>query len=106
MEPKETIEQFIDGEKYPDITIDTLAVTNERIIVRRPQTVAVKSDLTIYSYTDIVGVGLEKGFMRSILRLKVKNGGVFMDSIRLPATVAEETFGFIKDKVCVLSLSK
>jgi len=100
MTPKETIILFVDGETCPEITIDTLMITDERIIIRRQPSNAAKTDLTIYRYQDIIGVGLEKGFMRSMVRLKVKSAGESMDSIRLPPKLAEQAFTFIKDKVC------
>lgn len=100
MEPKETIELYVDGEAYPQITIDSVAITSERIILRRTNAQQSKTDLTVYQYSDITGVGLEKGFMRSIIRLRVKTGGESMDSIRLPPKLAEQTLGILKQKVC------
>ena len=100
MGPKETIELYVGGETYPEITIDTVAITSERIILRRQNAQATKTDLTVYSYSEITGVGLEKGFMRSIIRLRVKTGGESMDSIRLPPKLAEQALGILKQKVC------
>ena len=100
MSPKETIELFVDGEIYNEITIDTLVITDERIIIQRLPSNAAKTDLTIYRYPDVTGVGLEKGFMRSMVRLRVKTVGESMDSIRLPPKLAEQAFTYIKEKVC------
>ena len=98
--PKETIELFIDGETYSDITVDTLALTNKRIIIQRSPTDPAKPDLTIYEYQDITGVGLEKGFMRSIIRLRVGPNGGTMDSIRMPPKIADQAMTYLKEKVC------
>jgi hypothetical protein len=100
MAPNETVEMFVDGEKYPQITIDTVAITSERIILKRPTTTGLKTDLTIYRFSDITGVGVEKGFMRSIVRLRVKSTGETMDSIRMPPKLADEALKYLKDKVC------
>lgn len=100
MEPRETIELFVDGESYPQITIDTVAITSERIILRRPNAQGSKTDLTIYKYSDITGVGLEKGFMRSIIRLRVKGSGESMDALRMPPKLAEQALSYLKEKVC------
>ncbi len=100
MDPKETIELFVDGEKYPEITIDTVAITSERVILRRHCTQSTRTDLTFYSYPEITGVGLEKGFMRSMIRLKVKTAGESMDVIRLPTKLADQAMGILKQKVC------
>jgi Bacterial PH domain len=100
MAPKETIELFVDGELYPEITVDTLVITDQRIIIRRVPSSAAKTDFAVYRYQDITGVGLEKGFMRSMIRLRVKTVGESMDTIRLPPKLAEQAFTYIKDKVC------
>jgi hypothetical protein len=97
--PKERMELFVNGEDYPQITVETLAITGEKIIIGR-QNASENMDLTVYSYSDIEGVGLEKGFMRSIIRLRVKSKGVSMDSIRLPPKIAEQALDIIKGKVC------
>ena len=101
MAPKETIELIVDGDFYPEITIDTMVITHERIIIRRPPSTTEKTDLIVYRYQDISGVGLEKGFMRSIIRLRVKIVGKSMDTVRLPPKLAEQAFSYIKDRVCV-----
>jgi hypothetical protein len=100
MGPKETIELFVDSQNYEETTIDSLALTNERIIIGRENSQTSKVEYTVHKYTDISGVGLEKGFMRSIIRLRVKTGGESMDSIRLPPKLAEQTLGILKQKVC------
>ena len=100
MGPKETIELFVDGEAYPQITIDTVAITSERVILRRPNAQGLKTELTIYNYSDIIGVGLEKGFMRSIIRLRVKGSGESMDALRMPPKLAEQTLSYLKERVC------
>jgi hypothetical protein len=100
MGPKEKMELIVDGENYPQITVETLAVTSERIIIGRQNASEAKTNFTLYSYSDITGVGLEKGFMRSIIRLRLKTKGESMDSIRLPPKVAEQVLGLIRDKVC------
>jgi hypothetical protein len=97
--PKERIELFVNAEEYPQITVETLAITSERLIIGR-QNASEKMDFTMHSYPDISGVGLEKGFMRSIIRLRVKSKGESMDSIRLPPKVAEQALEIIKGKVC------
>ncbi|MGD0818687.1 MAG: PH domain-containing protein [Methanomassiliicoccales archaeon] len=98
--PKETIDLFVDEEKHPKATVDSVAITSERIIIRRSHPDVSKNVLTVYSYPDITGVGLEKGFLRSIIRLRVKNGANSVESIRVPSELAEQILGLIKDKVC------
>jgi hypothetical protein len=97
--PKERMELFVNGKDYPQITVETLAVTGEKIIIGR-QNESEEMVFTEYNYSDITGVGLEKGFMRSIIRLRVKSERDSMDSIRLPPKPAELALELIKQKVC------
>ena len=100
MGPKETIELFVDAEAHPEITIDTVTITNERIILRRHQDGTTKSDLTIIGFSEISAVGLEKGFMRSIIRLRLKSNDGSLDSIRMPSKLADQALVLLKHKVC------
>ena len=100
MGPNETIALFVDGEAYKETTVDTVALTSERIVIGRPNALTAKIEYAVHNYPDITGVGLEKGFMRSIIRLRLKSKGESMDSIRLPPKSAEQVLGMIKDKVC------
>jgi len=100
MGPKEKIELFVDSQTHQETTIDTLAITSERIIIGRPSALTEKIEFTVHLYQDIIGVGLEKGFMRSIIRLRLKSKGESMDSIRLPPKIAEQVLEIVKDKVC------
>ena len=97
--PKETIEMFIDAEAHPEITVDTVTITSERVILKR-QTGAATSNLTLIGFSDITAVGLEKGFMRSILRLRVKTNGGSVEAIRMPSKLADQAAAILKQKVC------
>jgi hypothetical protein len=100
MGPKETIELFVDADAHPEITIDTVTITNERIILRRQQAGAETSKLTIIGFSDVSAVGLEKGFMRSILRLRLKGNGGSTEAIRMPTKLADQAAVLLKQKVC------
>ena len=80
--------------------MDTVAVTDKRVIIGRPNALTAKIEYTVHNYPDITGVGLEKGFMRSIIRLRLRSVEQSMDSIRLPPKSAEQVLGIVKDKVC------
>jgi hypothetical protein len=97
MGPKETIEMYVDGESYPQITIDTMVITDERILVQRSNALGT-TEFISYKFSEIAGVGVEKGFMRSIIRLKLNNGGA-MASIRLPPKLDEQALELIKNRV-------
>jgi hypothetical protein len=100
MGPKETIEMFVDAEAHPEITVDTVTITSERIILKRTQVGTATSNLMLIGFSDITAVGLEKGFMRSILRLRVKSHGGSVEAIRMPSKLADQASVILKQKVC------
>ena len=64
--PKETVGLYIKEKVYhPKVSIDSVVITNERIILRHPHALALKRDYTDYNYSDIEGVEMEKGLLRS-----------------------------------------
>jgi hypothetical protein len=96
--PKEKIELFVNEESHPEITIDSSAITNERLLFRRNGADS-KDDFKAYAFSDIVGVGMEKGFMRSIIRLRLKSEATVL-TIRMPTKLAEQAMVSLKQKVC------
>jgi hypothetical protein len=81
------------------MNIDSLVVTNERIILRHPHAARLKRDHTDYSYSDIEGVQLDKGVMRSTLKLKLKRKGESLELGKLPTPHAEKGYGIIRENV-------
>ena len=60
--PNEKVQLYIKEKIYhPKFSIDSLVITNERIILRHPHAMALKTDFTDYSYSDIAGVSMDKG---------------------------------------------
>jgi hypothetical protein len=60
---------------HPPINIDSVVITNERIIPRHPQALGLRKDYTDYNYQDIVNVVLEKGILLSIVKCTLRFGG-------------------------------
>lgn len=61
----EKVELYIPEKIYhPRINIESVIVTNERIILRHPHALNLKKDYTDYSYRDIMNVKLDKGILR------------------------------------------
>ena len=61
--PNEKVEMYIKEKIYhPKINIDSLVVTNERVVLRHPHALGLKMDYTDYSYSEIAGVELDKGY--------------------------------------------
>ena len=98
--PNENVELYIKEKIYhPQINIDSLIITNTRIILRHPHAAQLKRDYSDYSYSDFLGVELEKGAMRSTIKLLLKPNGKSLDLGRLPTPLAEQGYGIIREHV-------
>jgi hypothetical protein len=98
--PNEKVEVYIKEKIYhPQISIDSMIVTNERVILRHPHAAGLKKDYTDYSYSDIAGVGMNKGLLRSKIKLTIKGKGESMDLDKLPTSDAEHAYGIIRENV-------
>jgi hypothetical protein len=104
----EKVELFIEEKIYhPRINIESVIVTNERIILRHPHALNLKKDYTDYSYRDIINVKLDKGILRSTLKLMLKpkegNQGKNLeeplDLDNLPNDLAEKGYGIIRENI-------
>src|ERR1700687_2430535 len=60
---------------HPKINIDSVVITNERIILRHPHALGLKKDYTDFNYQDIANVILDKGVLRSTVRCTLRLGG-------------------------------
>jgi hypothetical protein len=98
--PNEKVELYIEEKIYhPQINIDSLIITNERVILRHPHALRLKRDYTDYSYSDIAGVTLDKGIMRSTIKLTLKRDGKPLELGKLPTPLAEKGYGIIRENV-------
>ncbi|HEX9196997.1 MAG TPA: PH domain-containing protein, partial [Candidatus Bathyarchaeia archaeon] len=60
---------------HPKISVDSVVLTNERIILRHPHDLRLKRDFTDFSYTDVANAVLDKGVLRSTVRCQLRFGG-------------------------------
>ena len=98
--PNEKVQLYIKEKIYhPQFSIDSLVITNERIILRHPHALRMKREYTDYSYSDIAGVTMEKGMMRSTLKVMLKSSEETMDLDKLPTDLAEQAYGIIRENV-------
>jgi hypothetical protein len=106
---KEAIELYIQEKIFhPRINIESVMITNERIILRHPHALGLKKDYTDYSYRDITNVTLDKGIIRSTIKLTLKQGaekqgdqqeGEHLDLDNLPNDLAEKGYGLIRENI-------
>jgi hypothetical protein len=104
----EKVELYIEEKIYhPRINIESVIITNERIIFRHPHALNMKKDYTDYSYRDIMNVKLDKGILRSTLKLMLKpkegNQGKNVEEPlnleNLPNDLAEKGYGIIRENI-------
>jgi hypothetical protein len=98
--PNERVELYIQQKIYhPKINIDSVLLTNERIILRHPHALGLKKDYTDFSYTDIANVLLEKGILRSTVKCVLRFGGDPLALQDLPNGDAEKAYGIIRENL-------
>jgi len=93
----ERVELYIKQKIYhPKINVDSVVVTNERIILRHPHAMGLKKDYTDFNYKDISNAVLEKGVLRSKLKMTLRLGGEPLELGDLPNSEAEKAYGIIR----------
>ena len=98
--PNEKVELYIKQKIYhPKINIDSLVLTNERIILRHPHVLRLKKNYTDYNYKDIANVVFDKGVLRSTLKLTLRFGGEPLSLGDLPNSEAEKANGIIRENI-------
>jgi len=98
--PNEQVELYIQQKIYhPKINIDSVLLTNERMILRHPHAMGLKKDYTDFSYTDIAYVLLEKGILRSTVKCMLRFGGDPLSLQDLPNHEAEKAYGIIRENL-------
>jgi hypothetical protein len=96
----EKVELYIPQKIYhPKINIDSVVITNERIILRHPHALGLKKDYTDYNYRDIANVVLDKGIIRSTIKLTLRFGGEPLSLNDLPNADAEKAYSIIRENV-------
>jgi hypothetical protein len=106
--PNETIELFIEEKIYhPRINIESVIITNQRIILREPHSLGLRKNYTDYSYRDITNVTLDQGILRSTIKLTLRpkegnqgnNPEEYLELDKLPNDLAEKGYGVIRENI-------
>src|SRR5216683_4287017 len=98
--PNEQVELYIKEKIYhPTVKVDSVVLTNERIILRHPRDLGLKKDFTDFSYTDVANAILDKGIMRSTVRCVLRFGGDPLMLNDLPNDQAEKAYGIIRENL-------
>jgi len=98
--PNEEAQLYIAEKIYhPKISIDSVLITNQRIILRHPHAMGLKKDYTDYNYQDVANVVMDKGFTRSTLKLDLKFGGEPLALENIPNSEAQRAYGIIRENL-------
>ncbi|HLQ07364.1 MAG TPA: PH domain-containing protein [Nitrososphaerales archaeon] len=98
--PNEQLQLYIKQKIYhPKINIDSVVITNERLILRHPHALGLKKDYTDYNYQDISNVVLDKGMLRSTVRCTLRFGGEPLELSSLPNADAEKAYGLLRENL-------
>lgn len=98
--PGEQVQLFIQQKIYhPKINVDSVVLTNQRIILRHPHDLRLKRDFTDFSYTDVANAILDKGVLRSTVRCQLRFGGDPLNLADLPNSDAEKAYGIIRANI-------
>lgn len=91
---------YMKQKKYhPAINIESVAVTDKRVIFRKPSMLTIKKSFTDYSYADILNVTIDKGPLRSTLNLNLKMDGSDLVVDDIPNDEAGEAFKLIRQGI-------
>lgn len=81
------------------INPETVFITTQRVIVRKPTTLGLRKNVEDFRYTDIANVRLKQGIIRSSIFLKMR---FFSDNVEIenfPKEVGQKVFRLIQDGV-------
>jgi hypothetical protein len=100
LDQNEKLLLYMKQKKYhPAINLDSVAVTDKRVIFRKPSMLRIKKSFTDYSYADILNVTIDKGPLRSTLNLNLKMDGSDLIVDDIPNDDAEEAFKLIRQGI-------
>ena len=98
--PGEELQLFIKTKIYhPRINVESVVLTNERIILRQPNRLLRRIHNPVYLYTDLTPPTLDKGPLRSSIKSQLKSTGKPFVLDNLPNSDAEKAFGVIQSNI-------
>ena len=98
--PNEEVQLYLKQKIYhPKISIDSVVITNERVILRHPHALGLKKDYTDYNYQDISNVVMAKGVLRSNLKFTLRLGGESLALDSIPNDEAQKAYGLVRENL-------
>lgn len=100
LESNEVVEMYIQQRIYhPKFNIDSVVITNERLILRHPHWPKLKTYHISFFYRDFAKVSLEKGDSQSAIECVFRSGEPPLFLRKLPSSDAERAYNLIKDHI-------
>lgn len=100
LDPTEKVLLYMKQKKYhPAIHLESVAITDKRIVFRKPSMLTMKKSYTDYSYADILNVTVDKGPLRSTLKLDLKPEGKDLEVEDIPNSDAQEAFRIVRQAI-------
>ncbi len=100
LDPNEMVELYIKQKFYHlAIDIDSIVITNQRVILRHPHALGLKKDYTDYNYLDFENVIMDKGILRSTIKFTFKSNVSPLFLIDIPKDDAEKAYRTIRDNI-------
>ncbi len=97
LDTDEHVYLYMKQKKYhPAIHLESIAVTNKRVIFRKPSMLHTKKSYTDYSYADILNVTVDKGPLRSTIKLNLRLDGSDLSVEDVPNDEAQLAFRIIR----------
>ena len=90
----------IKQKKYrPAINIESVTITNKRVVLRKPAMLRIKKTYVDYSYADITNVVMDKGPLRSTMMLNLKMDAHDLVIEDVPNDMAQQAFKIIREGI-------
>jgi len=100
LDPNETVEIYIKQKFYRlKISVDSIVITNERIILRHPHALGLKKDYTDFKYSEVANVIIDRGILRSTIKCTLKFGGEPLLFNDIPNIEAEKAYRTIRENI-------
>lgn len=100
LDPHEKVLLYMKQKKYhPAINIESVAITDRRVIMRKPSMLTIKKSYTDYGYADILNVTVDRGPLRSTIRLNLKIDANDLLIEDIPNDDAQEAFRIIRNRI-------
>lgn len=100
LDPNETVELYVKQKFYHlKLDIDSVVITNERVILRHPHALGLKKDYTDFNYRDFENVTIEKGLVRSTVKCTFNSAMPPLILNDVPNADAQKAYKIIRDNI-------